>query len=106
MPNPDDRSTYFDATLLALRVLECDFVEFYVSIFPSDNHSSFGYLRIPIKKARLSLLTRLYRLVAQRYLLDTTPHRLPSSSTMQGEPLVRVSGRASVRQPVRGTRQD
>ncbi|OBZ79599.1 hypothetical protein A0H81_00636 [Grifola frondosa] len=50
MSNPDVRLTYFDATLLALRILESDFTEFYATIFLSDNLLPLVISMVPSKK--------------------------------------------------------
>ncbi|OBZ67536.1 hypothetical protein A0H81_12509 [Grifola frondosa] len=52
-PDVGDLHTYFNAHVLAVRVLEQEVVEFLATTYPALNLACYVYLRVPVTQARL-----------------------------------------------------
>ncbi|OBZ73567.1 hypothetical protein A0H81_06524 [Grifola frondosa] len=81
VPRPGDMSTYFDATILGVRFLERNYVEFLARVYPSSNLTTFIHLRVTIEQAKLPPISRLRYVTCRRFLPNTIwapPTPIPS----------------------------
>ncbi|OBZ76742.1 hypothetical protein A0H81_03692 [Grifola frondosa] len=67
----DAIATFFDITIVEICTLEHFFVEFVAIVYPANNRTYYGYLRVHVSQADLGFFTTIRHCLFQSHLINT-----------------------------------